>query len=100
MMLSKVISVPTQLVNDVDVYLSPLIEDLRVLSHEGFDLDDTYSSEKFKMSTVLFFTINDFYTYGNLYVYNIKGHKACSICESNTCSHQLQMKKDCLPWAS
>jgi len=33
---------------------------------------------------MLFGTINDFPTYGNLSEYSIKGKRACPICEDNT----------------
>ncbi|XP_031127665.1 uncharacterized protein LOC116029765 [Ipomoea triloba] len=38
---------------------------------------------------MLFCTINDFPSYGNLSGYSVKGHKACPICEDNTCYHEL-----------
>ena len=39
---------------------------------------------------MLFCRINDFSAYGNLSGYNVKGHKACPICEFDTWNHQLQ----------
>ena len=42
------------------------------------------------MRAIIFFTINDFPVYGNLSEYSIKGHKACLVCEEDTCYHQLQ----------
>ncbi|XP_058725960.1 uncharacterized protein LOC131597270 [Vicia villosa] len=65
-MLSMMISGPKQPGNDIDVYLSPLIEDLRMLWEEGVDVFDGYSNENFKMRAMLFCTINDFPAYGNL----------------------------------
>lgn len=52
--------------NKIDVYLSPLIENLRLLWEEGVDFDNAYSCEKFKMCAMLFYTINDFHAHGNL----------------------------------
>nr|XP_004516691.1 uncharacterized protein LOC101514781 [Cicer arietinum] len=80
---------PKQPRNDIDVYLSPLIEDLRML-WEGVDVFDGYSREYFKMCAMLFCTINDFPAYGNLCGYSVKGHKACPICEEGTCYQQLK----------
>lgn len=71
------ISGPKQSGNDIDAYLSPLIEYLRILWDEGIDVDDANSGEKLKMCAMLFFTINDFPTYGNLTRYSVKGHKVC-----------------------
>jgi len=89
-MLSMMISGPKQPGNDIDVYLSPLIDDLRVLWEEGVDVFDAYSGEHFNMRAMLFCTINDFPAYGNLSGYSVKGHKACPICEKDTCYHQLK----------
>ncbi|XP_073226306.1 uncharacterized protein [Cicer arietinum] len=77
-MLSMMISGPKQPGNDIDVYLSPLIEDLRML-WEGVDVFDGYSREYFKMRAMLFCTINDFPAYGNLCGYSVKGHKASNV---------------------
>jgi len=42
--LSMMISGPRQPGNDIDVYLSPLIEDLRLLWDEGVEVFDAYES--------------------------------------------------------
>ncbi|XP_057443910.1 uncharacterized protein LOC130736075 [Lotus japonicus] len=89
MMLSMMIPGPKQPGNDIDVYLSPLIDDLRLLWEQGVDVLDAYSGEHFNMRAMLFCTINDFPAYGNLSGYSVKGHKACPICEKDTSYHQL-----------
>ncbi|XP_058766672.1 uncharacterized protein LOC131640279 [Vicia villosa] len=91
-LLSMMISGPKQPGNDIDVYLKPLIEDLKIL-WQGIDVFDGYSQENFKMRAMLFCTINDFPAYGNLSGYSVKGHKACPICEENTCFEQLKYGK-------
>lgn len=83
------LSRPKQLGNDIDVYLITLIKALIVLWEESIDIEDVYSGEKFKMHAILFCTINDFPTYGNLVGYKVKGHKEYPICESNMCFHKL-----------
>ena len=90
LILSMMISGPKQPGNDIDVYLGPLIEDLKLLWDEGVDVCDGFSGENFKLRALLFCTINDFPAYGNLSGYSTKGHKACPICEEGTCYHQLQ----------
>ncbi|KAI4313264.1 hypothetical protein L6164_026255 [Bauhinia variegata] len=60
---------------------------LRVISMDVFD---GYHNVSFKMCAMIFYMINDFSAYGNLYRYNVKGHKTCPICEEGTCYHQLQ----------
>ena len=89
-MLSMLISGPKQPGNDIDVYLEPLIEDLKELWEEGVDVFDSFKKEVFKMRAMIFCTINDFPAYGNLSGYSVKGHKACPVCEEGTRYHQLQ----------
>ena len=89
-MLSMMISSPKQPENDIDVYLNPLVEDLKLLWVDGVEVFDVVASETFMMHAMLFCTINDFLTYGNLSRYNVKGHKACPICEENTTSHEFK----------
>lgn len=93
MMLSMKILEARQSRNDIDVYLSLLIEYFKVSWEESIDVDDVCSGENFKMCIMLFCSINDFLTYGNFFWYNVIGHKACLICESNTCSQQLHHAK-------
>jgi len=90
MMLSMMISGPRQPGNDIDVYLSPLIEDLKLLWDEGIEVFDAYEKVNFNLRALLFCTVNDFPAYGNLSSYSVKGHRACPICEENTSYHQLK----------
>ena len=90
MMLSMMISGPRQPGNDIDVYLSPMIEDLKLLWDDGVEVFDGFANESFQMHAMLFCTINDFPAYGNLSGYSVKGHRACPICEENTSYEQLK----------
>jgi len=76
--------------NDINVYLSSLIEDLKLMWDQGVDVFDEFANETFKMHDMLFCTINDFSAYGNLSGYSVKGHKSCPICEENTTSQQIK----------
>ncbi|WVZ17517.1 hypothetical protein V8G54_010499 [Vigna mungo] len=89
-MLSMMISGPKQPDNDIDVYLKPLIDDLKLLWEEGVEVFDSDVEENFHLRAMLFCTINDFPAYGNLSAYSLKGHFACTICEENT--NYLQLK--------
>lgn len=84
MMLSLLISEPKQPGNDIDVYLTPLIEDLKIMWEIGVEVYDGYRKECFNLRAMLFGTINDFPAYGNLSGYSIKGQCACPICEEST----------------
>ena len=84
MVFFMLISGPRQPKNVIDVYLSPLIEELTKLWDEGVTVFDGYRNETFKWRAMLFCTINDFPAYGNLSGYNVKGQHACPICEEDT----------------
>ena len=90
LMMCMMISGPKQPGNDIDVYLAPLIEDLKMLWNEGVDVFDAYKKETFKLRALLFTTINDLPAYDNLSGYSVKGHKACPICEDDTNFVQLK----------
>ena len=79
--------------NDIDVYLSSLIEDLRKLWVDGVNVYDAHVGNTFLLRAMIFCTVNDFPTYGNLSGYSVKGHHACPFCEKNTSFIQLKHKK-------
>ncbi|XP_074305019.1 uncharacterized protein LOC141639948 [Silene latifolia] len=89
LMLSLLISGPKQPGNDIDVYLEPLMDDLKLLWDEGVEVYDAYRGETFNLRAMIFCTINDFPAYGNLSGYTVKGAKACPICEEDTVSDRL-----------
>ena len=76
-MLCMMIAGPRQPGNDIDVYLTPLIEDLRKLWEDKVDVWDGNLQQTFRLCVMVFCTINDFPTYGNLSGYSVKGHHAC-----------------------
>jgi len=57
MMLSMMIYIPRQLGDDIDVYLSPLIEDLKLLWDDEVEVFDRFANESFQMHAMLFCTI-------------------------------------------
>ncbi|CAM8914546.1 unnamed protein product [Rhodiola kirilowii] len=89
MMLSLLISGPRQPGNDIDVYLAPLIDDLKLLRDEGVRTYDTSRQEYFNMRAMLMCMINDFPAYGNLSGYSIKGYKSCPVCGEGTHARNL-----------
>jgi len=93
MMLSMMISSPKQPKNDIDVYLSPLIEFLKLMWDQGVEVFDEFGNETFKLHAMLFCTINDFPAYGNISSYSVEGHKACPICEEDTDISSQQSKQ-------
>ena len=77
MLLSLLISGSRQPGNDIDVYLTPLIEDLKLLWEVGIEAFDAYQQEFFTLEAVLLWTISDFPVYGNLSGCTVKGYFAC-----------------------
>uniref|UniRef100_A0A803Q2J0 Transposase n=1 Tax=Cannabis sativa TaxID=3483 RepID=A0A803Q2J0_CANSA len=64
---------PKQPGNNIDVYLAPLIDDLKTLWDEGVNVYDAYKKEEFILRAALLWTINDFPAYGNLSGFTVKG---------------------------
>ena len=90
MMLSLLISGPRQPGNDIDVYLTPLVDDLKTLWEVGVEAYDAHQKEFFTLKAILLWTINDFPAYGNLSGCTVKGYYACPICGEETYSHWLK----------
>jgi len=89
-MLSMIIVGLRQPGNDIDVYLTHLIEDMRKLLVDGVDVYDGNVQQTFRLRAMIFCNINDFPTYGNLSGCSVKGHHACPICEKNMSYIQLK----------
>ncbi|XP_062006028.1 uncharacterized protein LOC133723227 [Rosa rugosa] len=70
--------------NDINIYLEPLIDDLRTLWDGVNDVYDAHTKEYFTLRAVLLWTIHDFPAYGNLSECTTKGYKACPICGDKT----------------
>lgn len=73
--------------NDIDIYLIPLIKELKLL-WKGLDV---FSKQQFKLRAALFCgLLNDFPAYANLSGWSTKGRVACSVCTSSTRSTWLK----------
>ncbi|XP_038976115.1 uncharacterized protein LOC120107036 [Phoenix dactylifera] len=75
--------------NDIDVFLQPLIEELKQL-WEGIDAFDAFTGQTFKLRAALIWTINDFPAYANLSGWSTKGRIACPSCGDSTHSYWLK----------
>ncbi|KAI5322427.1 hypothetical protein L3X38_031499 [Prunus dulcis] len=75
---------------EFDVYLEPLIDDLKSLWDGIRGVYDAHNGEYFTLGAALMWTINDFPAYGNLSGCVVKGYKACPICGDDTPSHRLK----------
>ena len=65
--------------NNIDVYLKPLVEELREL-WSGVDTYDSSLNENFRMRAALMWTISDFPSLGILSGWNIHTGLACPTC--------------------
>jgi hypothetical protein len=78
-MMLIIIQGPKQRGNDIDVYLRPLVEDLKLLWKKGVPVWDEDKQEEFNLRVLLFVTINDWPTLNNLSGQSNKGYKACTL---------------------
>ncbi|XP_059671162.1 uncharacterized protein LOC132316707 [Cornus florida] len=89
MMLTLLIPGPRQPGNDIDVYLEPLIDDLKDLWEKGVEIYDAFAKSTFNLKVILMWTISDFPAFSNLSGHVTKGKKACPTCSDDTCSRRL-----------
>nr|AAX96443.1 transposon protein, putative, CACTA, En/Spm sub-class [Oryza sativa Japonica Group]ABA92562.1 transposon protein, putative, CACTA, En/Spm sub-class [Oryza sativa Japonica Group] len=90
-MMPIIIQGPKQPGNDIDVYLRPLVEDLKQLwKKEGVPVWDEDKQEEFNLRALLFVTINDWPALSNLSGQSNKGYKACTHCMDITESTYLK----------
>ncbi|XP_040369557.1 uncharacterized protein LOC121051349 [Rosa chinensis] len=96
MMLSLLIPGPKGPGNDIDVYLQPLVEELKNLWNEGIHTYDAFTKSTFTMRAAVLWTISDFPAYAMLSGYSTKGYKACPVCMEETDSIRLHHgNKEC-----
>lgn len=88
-MMSLLVPGPHALGNDIDVYLQPLIDELKELWEDGLYTWDASTNQNFQMRAALLWTINDFPAYANLLGWSTKGCFACPHCNEDTCYYYL-----------
>ncbi|XP_063941376.1 uncharacterized protein LOC135149565 [Daucus carota subsp. sativus] len=87
-MLCLLISGPTEAGNDIDVFLKPLIEDLKEF-WRGKQVYDAFQKEPFILRAILLWTVSDYPALGNLSGNVVKGYNACTICVDKTNATRL-----------
>ncbi|XP_074359107.1 uncharacterized protein LOC141698318 [Apium graveolens] len=94
MMLTILVSGPHEPANDIDVYLQPLIDDLKKLWEEVEpNVYDAYTKSYFTLKAILLWTINDFPAYGNLSGCVNKGYMCCPVCVDDTVAKYLSHRR-------
>ncbi|GJQ96214.1 hypothetical protein Tco_0007353 [Tanacetum coccineum] len=84
-MLTLLIPCPKSSGKDIDVYLRPLIDDLKVLwANPGVKTIDVATGLKFNMRAMVLWTINDFPTRSSLSEWSGQGYRACPTCNEDT----------------
>ena len=74
-----------------DIYLQPLLEELKILWNEGVPTDDAamfQGSARFNLKAMLLWTIHNFPAYGVVAGCVTKGYRACPVCGPNTISRR------------
>ena len=84
-MLTLLIPGPKSPVKDIDVYLKPLIDDLKELwKIPGIPTMDAVIGKEFNMRAMLLWTINDFLARSSLSGWSGQGYYACPTCKVGT----------------
>ncbi|XP_074355949.1 uncharacterized protein LOC141695614 [Apium graveolens] len=96
MFLSLMIPGPPSPGKNLDVYLRPLIDELKVLWKDGVQTWDVSTPTNFNLRAALIWTISDFPAYGMLLGWSIHRKLACPYCMEHTKSFTLQKgRKPC-----
>nr|XP_017239698.1 PREDICTED: uncharacterized protein LOC108212485 [Daucus carota subsp. sativus] len=94
--LSLMIPGPNSPGKNLDVYLRPLIDELKVLWRDGVQTWDVSTKSNFNLKAALMWTISDFPAYGMLSGWSTHGKLACPYCMEHTKSFNLQKgRKPC-----
>ncbi|XP_073219440.1 uncharacterized protein [Cicer arietinum] len=80
MFLTCLIQRPSNPKANIDVYLQPLIDEIKQLWSEGALTYDISMKQNFVMRATLMWTINDFPAYGMLSGWSTQGKLACLVC--------------------
>ena len=70
--------------NHIDVFLRPLIDELKELWEDGVCTYDASIKENFQMRAAVLWTIHDFPAYAVISGWSTKRNLACSCCHSET----------------
>ena len=79
-MLTLLIPSPNPLGKDIDVFLRPLVDELKELWDEGVIVCDVASKLSSRMQAVLLMTVNNFPARSSLSSWSGQGYLACPSC--------------------
>ncbi|XP_071735372.1 uncharacterized protein [Rutidosis leptorrhynchoides] len=87
--LSLLIPGPSTPGNNKDVYMQPLVDELKELWDTGVNTYDASTKSYFTLRASLLWTVSDFHVYANLLGWSTKGKLACPSCHKETRSTRL-----------
>ena len=90
LILSTIIRGPASPGDEIDVYMQPLIAELKELWDVGTETYDAYHDKTFTLRAGLLWTISDFPGYAVLSGWSTKGKLACPVCHYCTSSSYLK----------
>nr|XP_017233110.1 PREDICTED: uncharacterized protein LOC108207162 [Daucus carota subsp. sativus] len=90
LILSTLISGPNSPGNSIDVFMQPLIAELKELWDVGIETYDAFSGGNFNLRASVLWTISDFPGYAMLSGWSTKGKLACPVCHYETSSSYLK----------
>jgi Transposase family tnp2 len=94
-LLPLIILGPTHHGRSIDIYLQPLIDELKSLWVDGVLTYDCFKKQNFKMKVTVMWTISDFPRYGMLSGWTTQGRLACPICMEDSKAFKLEGGKIC-----
>ncbi|XP_076938814.1 uncharacterized protein LOC143607153 [Bidens hawaiensis] len=91
-MLTLLIPGPKSPGKDIDIFLRPLVDELKMLWDEGVQMRDASTKTIFRMHAALLWTINDYPARSSLSGWSGQGYKACATCNEDTPSCPVKSK--------
>ena len=88
LIMSLLIPGPKSPGKDIDVYLRPLVEELKELWDVGVATYDVSKGQHFRMNAAVLWTVNDFPAYRDLSGWSTKGYKVYVLFVMNTPNHK------------
>ena len=95
-MMSLLVLGPRAPGKDMNVYLRPLIDELKDLWDKGVMTCDVSKKQSFRMHAAVLWTVHDFPAYGTISGWSTKGYKVCPVCNEDTSSQPLRSKICCV----
>ncbi|XP_060959174.1 uncharacterized protein LOC133030448 [Cannabis sativa] len=78
---------------EFDVFLEPLVDELKMLWNNGVEAFDEYSKSNFTLRAMVMWTISDFPAYAYLLGWSTMGKLACPICLEDTRFKRIRGKQ-------